>query len=125
MKTILSDKVKLVTKIVCAVIVLCVMIGLYPLCIIPSAGIDYIPDGTFEWKETETIILNEGDELRQEYHPQRMMKLQTIGLVFERISGDTKGKLLLSVYDSSENMVGHSEVELTELICRKKQIIPL
>ena len=80
MKAIFSEKTQCIVRLVCAVVIGFIMIGIYPMCMIPTASITYKPDGTYEWNQVKTMTLSAGYEVRLEYHPQRTMRFKAIGL---------------------------------------------
>ena len=125
MKAIFSEKTQCIVRLVCAVVIGFIMIGIYPMCMIPTASITYKPDGTYEWNQVKTMTLSAGYEVRLEYHPQRTMRFKAIGLVIDRISENADGNLAVSVYDSEDNIVANSQIALSKVVCRKKQIISL
>ncbi len=125
MVKVFSVKMRLLLKMVCAVAIVCIVMGFYPLHIIPIARISNLPDSTFEWEHIETVTISEFYNVRQEYHPLRTMRFDAISLVIDSISEDIDSKLSVSVYDAEDNIMGHSETALSNLVCRKKQIIPI
>lgn len=125
MEIVLSKNNQKFIKIICTIAITFIILGIYPLHIIPTANISYMPDSALDWKQTEAITLSANDEVRQEYHPLRTMKFRAISLVIDSMSGNRESKLSVSVYDSKDNIVGYFETILSKLECRKKQIIPL
>ncbi len=122
---IFSTNFQLIIKIVCAVAILCVISGIYPFHIIPTTNKGYLPDGTLEWESEEIVQINADNEIRQEFQPEREMKFESVNLVINSVNESDDSTLSIAVYDSAQNAIGMTKIDLSEIECKKKQVFPI
>lgn len=125
MKSAVSTNSMLVIKLVCAVFVIGFMLCVYPFHIIPIENVRCIPDGSFVWEQLEVLAIKGGTEVRLEYHPSKTLRVQSIAFFVKNKTFDEDKKVSIMVCDSLGNVMGQSQIKVSDIKCNTKQVLPL